>query len=232
MEWFPRWPGLLLSPASSSSPRRHHLRGNGTSRGDIVKGSPSSSSPSTHSLGSSGEPPPPQPIRRRWLFVVMALSLVCFLSAVALFDLGRSPASPKVGVGSSGSGGNKTESANNADAAAPVTPASVLDLPYLVADKNNSLAKPEPSRPGWVRVVSAKAAHPAMYVPADGLIYCPIAKASFSSYSCLLLLVDVSVTTSLLQININSVFFVCSMRLRWMRCGDDYYSVQVQNILL
>lgn len=30
----------------------------------------------------------------------------------------------------------------------------------------------------WMHVASAKAAHPAMYVPADGVVYCPIAKAS------------------------------------------------------
>lgn len=28
----------------------------------------------------------------------------------------------------------------------------------------------------WMRVKSARAAHPAMYVPGDGLVYCPIAK--------------------------------------------------------
>ncbi|CAM9460487.1 unnamed protein product [Choristocarpus tenellus] len=39
-----------------------------------------------------------------------------------------------------------------------------------------------PPKPRWFRVVNSKAAHPAMYVPGDGLVYCPIAKVACSEW--------------------------------------------------
>lgn len=72
------------------------------------------------------------------------------------------------------------ESTNNSTLAEPQL--TVSRLPFLEkgggADGVHQL---RPTNPHWVRVLSAKATHPAMYVPGDGLVYCPIAKASTSN---------------------------------------------------
>lgn len=56
---------------------------------------------------------------------------------------------------------------------------TVSRIPFLGKDLwTNEVQEPGPVHPRWLRVLSAKAVHPAMYVPADGLVYCPIAKVS------------------------------------------------------
>lgn len=54
---------------------------------------------------------------------------------------------------------------------------AVSRIPFLNGERGVVDAA-QPQEPRWVRVFSAKAVHPAMYVPADGIVYCPIAKAS------------------------------------------------------
>lgn len=54
---------------------------------------------------------------------------------------------------------------------------AISRIPFLHGERGVVDAA-QPQEPRWVRVFSAKAAHPAMYVPADGIVYCPIAKVS------------------------------------------------------
>lgn len=53
---------------------------------------------------------------------------------------------------------------------------SISPLPFLGEPTNGKAEMEGPLKPKWMHVISAKAAHPAMYVPGDGLVYCPIAK--------------------------------------------------------
>lgn len=56
-----------------------------------------------------------------------------------------------------------------------------LALPFLEG-KSGEGGKEEAAADAakWIRVRSSAAMHPAMYVPADGLVYCPIAKVRSS----------------------------------------------------
>lgn len=68
--------------------------------------------------------------------------------------------------------------ANNSSSNSSSLPPS--ELPFLLEDGEDQekRAALEPAQPRWVRVMSSLAMHPAMYVPGDGMVYCPIAKAS------------------------------------------------------
>lgn len=55
--------------------------------------------------------------------------------------------------------------------------AALSRIPFLHGETGAAAVDaPQLQEPRWVRVFSAKAAHPAMYVPGDGIVYCPIAK--------------------------------------------------------
>ena len=100
----------------------------------------------------------------------MGLSAVLSLAAAALLSARED--STTRGVFRQGN-----RPANNSSNSSSL-PAS--ELPFLLeeGEEQGKRAALEPAQPRWVRVMSSLAMHPAMYVPGDGMVYCPIAKAS------------------------------------------------------
>lgn len=201
MEWIPRcWPRRLVSnsaPLMVLSPRRHrHRRDTENRECGIVpdktlegrKDSQSTSASTATSVvehrnraESCGEPPPAKALSSKQCcaFIGGMLSSISLLTAAAFYSSHGSALSPSL--------------------LPPHVPP--VQTVFIAQDVNKSDVYRDGSSEGdshvmggnltvgrwqqekeqnlpWMYVASAKAAHPAMYVPADGVVYCPIAKAS------------------------------------------------------
>ncbi|CAN0075499.1 unnamed protein product [Scytosiphon promiscuus] len=109
-------------------------------------------------------PPPPPPLshpspRRRRIAAALLL-LSGFLAVVALLR--------PVPTGQKRAGASSTGSA------------VVTKLPFLEGEDGQAGARADAAH--WTRVRSSAAMHPAMYVPADGVVYCPIAKVACAEW--------------------------------------------------
>lgn len=102
--------------------------------------------------------PPSSTRRRRAATTPVVLSLIVFGAAAAAV---WSSSSSSARLADRGSGTNRSNG-------------SLSELPFLGGEDGGGQARMDASR--WVRVRSASAMHPAMYVPGDGMVYCPIAK--------------------------------------------------------
>lgn len=163
MDWLPSWPTFWRRPPrwrwTPSSPTRPVT--------------PSTDEPSPKQFSDNGssisiEPPLSLLARRRCLLVAVWLTVMCLLAAAALMSSRRSAATQ----------GSTSTTSNNRVENSTESALTVSELPFLLDGGVNERAAVDAAQPRWVRVLSSKAAHPAMYVPADGMVYCPIAKAS------------------------------------------------------
>ncbi len=106
----------------------------------------------------SPPPLPPSPPRRRRRAATV-LSLIVLATAAAAVWSGSSSAR----IASRGS-----------DSSSSGSDGGLSTLPFLGGEDGGGQGTIDGSR--WVRVRSPSAMHPAMYVPGDGMVYCPIAK--------------------------------------------------------
>lgn len=201
VEWIPRcWLPRVVSnspPLLVLSPRRHrHRRDNENRECGIVpdntregqKDSLSTSASMASSVvehrnrvGSCGEPPPPKALSSKqcWAFIGGMLSSISLLTVAAFYSARGSALSPSL-------------LPPHAPPVQTVFIAQDVNKSDVYRDgssereshiKGGNLAvgrwqQEKEHKLPWMHVGSAKAAHPAMYVPADGVVYCPIAKVS------------------------------------------------------
>ena len=174
VDWLPRWKLsrlTLQSPPLEPCPRRHphcpDSEGENTEDARPRERKDSSTKPilgHRNRVNSDGEPPPTRELLNKRIVVLGAiLGTIGLLSIVALSSARGYAALPAPFFGTNrkerGRNGNSINSESGSH-----------DIRRMDDDKKDT----------WIRVDSAKAAHPAMYVPADGVVYCPIAKASTS----------------------------------------------------
>ncbi|CAB1096481.1 unnamed protein product [Ectocarpus sp. CCAP 1310/34] len=179
-----------LQPRSSrpSSARQHQQqpRRSDSSGGDCCCSSNYGSSGSrdeedgaaNSAASETPSPPPPPPLpptfppsKRRRRFATSVLGVSFLLAVAALFR--PVPTGPRPGGPSSYRRTNDDGGRDNSSI--------VPELPFLEgADGAEWEGRAGAAR--WMRVRSSGAMHPAMYVPGDGMIYCPIAKVACAEW--------------------------------------------------
>lgn len=110
-------------------------------------------------------PPPLPPLKRRRRFAASVLGVSFLLAVAALFrpvPTGQRPGGPGSYRRTNDDGGGDNSGI-------------VPELPFLEG-ADGAGGEGRAGAAHWMRVRSSGAMHPAMYVPADGMIYCPIAK--------------------------------------------------------
>ena len=178
MDWLPVWArsaGWHRSPSRSRSPTRRHKRKRHSSTISSSSGEGAANRQQTEyccNSGSSNLPerassppppplPPPKPSRRLAAAVALSLS-VCVAAAVLL-----QPEPTRL---------RQQETPPSSTQGVEAGRGTLSELPFLEGKDGAGEGKVDTSN--WVRVRSSTAMHPAMYVPGDGMVYCPIAKVS------------------------------------------------------
>eukprot|EP00752_Nemacystus_decipiens_P002300 g2176.t1 len=154
--------------ASAAQRKQTELGGSSCSRDD-------SSGTDLPERSSSSPPPPPPlppPSRCRRLAAV-ALSLSFCVTAVVL--LRHQPTRWRQQKAQHRSGGSSTQQQGLGAGGSALS-----TLPFLEGKDGGGKGKVDGSH--WVRVLSSTAMHPAMYVPGDGMVYCPIAKVACAEW--------------------------------------------------
>lgn len=165
MDWVPVWARTTVWHRSPPrSPRRHQQKKHtGAAHRQQHTEHGTNSSINLPERASSPPPPPlpPPTPGRRLASVVLGLS--AFLAAAALLR----PESTRWRQ-------QQQPSPSSSKAGAEAEAGGISELPFL--EGMDGGGKGEADAAHWVRVRSSTAMHPAMYVPGDGMVYCPIAK--------------------------------------------------------
>lgn len=181
MGWIRLGPWRRLASSPSSPPRTISLQNFQRVDQQHQQQEQGTIAPETSLLETSPTPNNSTRRRRGW-FVWVLLNLAClFLATAAALLVFRKPVSAYLQ-------GTPFARKDNSHDRRTITEEGLTELPFLtggrIVGEKGTIPRIEGADPShWVRVVSPLSMHPAMYVPGDGMVYCPIAKVSEQTVS-------------------------------------------------